>query len=214
MTCEDQDLSGQVLTCILWAKFVPFTNKLEQGSGGEQSYRKAEKCLAVPGRAIPQKVWREQSRVECKFLFLTIQYHTENTSIFKNCFIEGTQGISDGKSVCKCLQPFNLTLSPFNLNFQVLLHLHVALRKKPSIYRLLFCLKSNPLYFLFYCSYSEKRSFGAFWKCWHQSPSKISKVRACYTALGTPANISLIKLLYPPLKLWVVFLTPIDIGGR
>lgn len=53
--------------------------------------------------AIPQKVWREHNWVECKFLFWTIQYHTENTSVFKNYFIEDTQWISDGKSVCNLL---------------------------------------------------------------------------------------------------------------
>lgn len=64
MTCEDEDPSGQVLTCIIWVKFVPFSNSLDWGSGGqpwrvEQNDCKAEKGLAVPERAMPRKAWEQ-----------------------------------------------------------------------------------------------------------------------------------------------------------
>lgn len=37
MTSEGQDSSDQVLTYVLWAKFVQFSNSLGQGSGGEKN---------------------------------------------------------------------------------------------------------------------------------------------------------------------------------
>lgn len=52
------------------------------------------------------------------------QCYTGNSFIFKNYLVEDAQCMSDGKilQVPKCLQPFNLTLSPFSLKCQVLLH--------------------------------------------------------------------------------------------
>lgn len=118
--------------------------RVQEGNKAIIRQKKAWQSQEEPS---PRKSGREHNWVECKFLFLTIQYHTENTLLFKNYFIEDTQWISDVKSVCKCLQPFNLTSSSFSLNFQVLLHLHVALGKEHQFTG--FCSVSEVILYIF-----------------------------------------------------------------
>lgn len=77
--------------------------RVQEGNKAIIRQKKAWQSQEEPS---PRKSGREHNWVECNFLFLTTQYHTENTLVFKNYFIEDTQWISVKKvsaSVCNLL---------------------------------------------------------------------------------------------------------------